>query len=92
MSKLIFMLACAIHFCMASAHNLQIIFKFSDHLPEISRFAWPYQDLAGLSGGYTFYGPSTGMQIALEYIQYQHGQATLLSEPRIKSTTWSCYL
>lgn len=87
MLRLIFALGCAIHICMASAYNLRIIFKLPDHLPEIFRFACLYQDLAGLSGGYTFYGPSVGMQIQLEYIQYQKGIATLLSEPRIQSTT-----
>lgn len=87
MLRLIFTLGCAIHFCMASAYNLRIIFKLPDHLPEIFEYAYLYQDLAGLSGGYTFYGPSVGMQIQLEYIQYQEGNETLLSEPRIQSTT-----
>lgn len=87
MLRLIFTLGCAIHFCMASAYNLRIIFKLPDHLPDIFEYAYLYQDLAGLSGGYTFYGPSVGMQIQLEYIQYQEGNETLLSEPRIQSTT-----
>lgn len=87
MLRLIFTLGCAIHFCMASAYNLRIIFKLPDHLQDIFEYAYLYQDLAGLSGGYTFYGPSVGMQIQLEYIQYQEGNATLLSEPRIQSTT-----
>lgn len=86
MLRLIFTLGCAIHFCMASAYNLRIIFKLPDHLPDIFEYAYLYQDLAGLSGGYTFYGPSVGMQIQLEYIQYQEGNETLLSEPRIQST------
>ncbi|MGE8243498.1 MAG: hypothetical protein ACN6PD_12500, partial [Sphingobacterium sp.] len=72
---------------MASAYNLGIIFKLSGRLPQLFRYVSRYQDLAGLSGGYTFYGPSVGMQVQLEYIQYQEGNATLLSEPRIQSTT-----
>ncbi|WP_454879195.1 hypothetical protein [Sphingobacterium detergens] len=87
MLRLIFTLGCAIHFCMASVYNLRIIFKLPDHLPDIFEYAYLYQDLAGLSGGYTFYGPSVGMQVQLEYIQYQEGNETLLSEPRIQSTT-----
>lgn len=87
MLKLIFTLACAIHFCMASAYNLQIIFKLPTYLTETFRYVSPYQDLTGLNGGYSFYGPSVGMQIQLEYIQYQDGNATFLSEPRIQSTT-----
>ncbi len=87
MLRLIFVLGCAMHFSMASAYNLCILFKLPDRLPELFRYVALYQDLAGLSGGYTFYGPSVGMQVQLEYIQYRDGSQTFLGEPRIKSTT-----
>lgn len=87
MLRLIFTLTCAIHFCMASAYNLRVIFKLPDHLTEIFEYVYHYQDLAGLNGGYTFYGPSVGMQVQLEYIQYHGGNETLLEEPRLQSTT-----
>lgn len=87
MLRLIFVLGCAIHFSMASAYNLCIIFKLPDRLPGLLRYVARYQDLAGLSGGYTFYGPSVGMQVQLEYIQYQEESQTFLGEPRIQSAT-----
>lgn len=87
MLRLIFTLGCAIHFAMASAYNLNSIFNLPDHLTEAFRQVCLYRDLAGLSGGYTFYGPSVGMQVELEYIQYQGGNETFLGEPRIQSTT-----
>lgn len=87
MLRLIFTLGCAIHFAMVSAYNLNSIFNLPDHLTEAFRQVCLYRDLAGLSGGYTFYGPSVGMQVELEYIQYQGGNENFLGEPRIQSTT-----
>lgn len=87
MLRLIFVLGCVMHFSMASAYNLCIIFKLPDRLPELFWYVARYQDFAGLSGGYTFYGPSVGMQVQLEYIQYQEGSQTFLGEPRIQSAT-----
>ncbi|ULT28207.1 hypothetical protein KUH03_17400 [Sphingobacterium sp. E70] len=58
MLRLIFVLGCVMHFSMASAYNLCIIFKLPDRLPELFRYVARYQDLAGLSGGIHFMVPA----------------------------------
>lgn len=79
-------IGCVLHFSLITANNLAAIFCNKIGTAPLTRLLPLYQDLAGINGGYSFYGPNVNNQVEIRYSIYRGREVSITSEPRLQSS------